>query len=319
MTILAGIDEAGYGPLLGPLVVSSAVFKVDDRALKSDMWRLLSESVSKEKRKLKGRFLITDSKKAYSRSTGISNIRRTVIGFLNAMSVNVDSVHDLVKLLAPDSLERLKKYKYYAGLEQELIKYDKDELSIAVKVLLKDFKLSNIELVSLNSRCLDVGHYNQMVEVVKNKASVLFSTVCSLINDLIVKYANEQIQIIVDRQGGRTNYRQALMDTFSGFEMTVLKEDAKTSSYEMKSGGTVLRIHFTTKADDRFLPVAIASMTSKYLREELVAAMNRYFISKCPDLQPTAGYWQDGSRFIEDLQKYLPDELEDKDYLVRSR
>jgi ribonuclease HII len=319
MTILAGIDEAGYGPLLGPLVVSSAVFRVDEQNIKSDMWHLLNNSVSQTKKSLKGRFLITDSKKAYSRSSGIFNIRRTVIGFIKAMSADVDNVNDLVKFLSSDSLERLKKYKYYANLEQELIKYDKDELSIAVKVLLRDLKSSNIELVSLCSRCLDVGYYNNLVEVVKNKASVLFSEVCSLINDLIVKFPNEKIQIIVDRQGGRSHYRQALMDIFVGFEMTVLKEDERTSSYEMINDKTTVRIHFTTKADDRFLPAALASMTSKYLREELVDAMNRYFISKCPDLQPTAGYWQDGTRFIADLEKYLPDELEHKDSLVRSR
>ena len=38
MTILAGIDEAGFGPLLGPLVVSSCVFSVAETSVEADLW-----------------------------------------------------------------------------------------------------------------------------------------------------------------------------------------------------------------------------------------------------------------------------------------
>ena len=62
--IVAGIDEAGYGPLLGPLVVSAALFRVpsDDDL---DLWDALSPVVSRAP--VDGAVPVNDSKKLYQR------------------------------------------------------------------------------------------------------------------------------------------------------------------------------------------------------------------------------------------------------------
>ncbi len=46
MTVLAGIDEAGYGPTLGPLVVSLAAFRVAGAEAEApgDLWSALGRS-----------------------------------------------------------------------------------------------------------------------------------------------------------------------------------------------------------------------------------------------------------------------------------
>jgi len=80
-----------------------------------------------------------------------------------------------------------------------------------------------------------------------------------------------------------------------------------------------LRIHFVVRADDRCLPVSLASMVSKYLRELLIANLNAYFIRCCGDLKPTAGYWQDGTRFIKDVRAKWPDIKIDDHQWIRSR
>jgi hypothetical protein len=85
MAILAGIDEAGFGPLLGPLVVSSAAFSVEPALLAADLWETLVKSVSRSRKHLGGRLLIADSKKAFNREEGLGHLERTSLIALDCM------------------------------------------------------------------------------------------------------------------------------------------------------------------------------------------------------------------------------------------
>jgi hypothetical protein len=42
-------------------------------------------------------------------------------------------------------------------------------------------------------------------------------------------------------------------------------------------------------------------MGAKLVRELLVARLNAYWSARCVELKPTAGYAQDGARFLRDL------------------
>ena len=84
MATLIGIDEAGYGPLLGPLVVSAVGLEVPEGLLRADLWEVLAKAVSAQKRGLAGRILIADSKKAYNRKKGIDPLRRSVLAGVHA-------------------------------------------------------------------------------------------------------------------------------------------------------------------------------------------------------------------------------------------
>ena len=43
-------------------------------------------------------------------------------------------------------------------------------------------------------------------------------------------------------------------------------------------------------------------MISKYLRELLMHRFNAYWKSLIPEVQPTAGYYSDGVRFLRDIE-----------------
>ena len=322
MATLVGIDEAGYGPLLGPLVASAVALEVPEGLLRADLWEVLGKTVSAQKRGLAGRLLIADSKKAYNRKKGIDPLRRSVLAGLYAWQngeTQTETVADILSLICPQLLERIDLYPWYQALDAHRLGHDAADVSIAGGVLGKTMAEHGISISSIQSRCLDVAFYNDRVGKVKNKSKVLFTEICSLIQQTFEQEATgtEPMQVIVDRQGGRTHYLRELQRMFPGASLSVIREDKKISSYEMNRSGRIMRIHFCIKADSKYLTVALASMVSKYLREVMMASLNRHFCELCTDLKPTAGYWQDGQRFVKDLSTRLEPHQFDKDKLVR--
>ena len=324
MGILVGIDEAGYGPLLGPLTVSAAAIRMSDEQIRGDHWGILKKAISKEKRSLKGRLLIADSKKAYNRKAGPVHLRRTVLAVLKCLENAYPEVpvtaRELANVLCAQCAPRLDGYEWYKGLDTQKLRSDCGDIGIAANVLRTSLRENDMQILTLKSRCLDVGYYNKMVENVKNKSRVLFTSIAGLIQEsLDLANEGEELQIVVDRQGGRARYGDLLRRMFGGMELSVIREDEIDSSYELRGVGKTMRIHFVVKADAKCMPVCLASMTSKYLREVMIESLNDYFVAQCDKIKPTAGYWQDGLRFVEEVKAHLPGVEYDEQKLVRSR
>ncbi|MEN6306940.1 MAG: hypothetical protein ABFD91_04220 [Anaerohalosphaeraceae bacterium] len=329
MAILVGIDEAGYGPLLGPLVVSGVAFSLPQTLLKSDLWSVLNSAVSKDKKGLAGRLLINDSKKAFSREKGPVHLLRTVLACLETIAQSQNplasfaapqTLLELLKQISPSSWGDLSRYPWYKELASVTLSWPQDA-TIAAGVWQRMLDKQQMKLLWMQTRFLEAGLYNERIDKIKNKSRVLFIEICSLIHEVFHHYADNDgpMQFLIDRQGGRMQYHQELLRMFPGMELTILGESETLSSYEMGSGNKKMRLHFSVEADGKFLPVALASMTSKLIRELLVKELNRYFTKSCPALKPTAGYWQDGQRYIADLKKNNLVDSFDSRLLIRQK
>ncbi len=319
MAILAGIDEAGFGPILGPLVVSSSAFRVPDNLIWANHWEILHASVSDKRAALKGRLLIVDSKKAFTRTIGIKHLRRTVLATLKHLGSEPKNLTELISSLCPDCLDHIAEYPWYKKASDYQLGGDDGDIGIAVSMLRADLANQHIELLGLKSRCLEVEHYNRMVNAVDNKAKVLFTAVAELMQSAIDTFPSDDLDMVVDRQGGRSHYQRQLQLMFGESQLRIIHEDQDRSSYEMRTNNRKIRVHFVVGADSKFLPVSLASIVCKYLREVLVENINNYFLGFNPAIKPTAGYWQDGLRFIEDIKTHIPNVKYDANQLIRCR
>ncbi len=306
MSILVGIDEAGLGPILGPLTVSSASFSMSSDLISCDLWQVLKNCIAPSRRHLAGRLLICDSKKAYSKSIGIVHLQRTTLSLLRCLGHQPELLGSLFKVISPDCRSRLSQYPWHVNCDSVPLIFDEPDIALSSNVFTSDSSSNKIQLLDLYNHCLDVGHYNHLIEKIQNKSVVVFNVICQLIKRNWDKFGRDDLQIIVDRQGGRSHYAELLSRIFPETTLTILKETSSISSYELIDSDKSMKIHFVVAGDKKFMPVALASMVSKYIRQLLMANINNYFVSHYSDLKPTAGYWQDGQRFIADIAEYLP-------------
>jgi hypothetical protein len=60
-------------------------------------------------------------------------------------------------------------------------------------------------------------------------------------------------------------------------------------------------------------------MASKYLRELLMTRFRSFWLARAPEVKPTAGYFQDGRRFLRDIGPFRSRLNIDPEAFVRCR
>ena len=301
LTLVAGIDEVGYGPILGPLVVSSSIFLINEDP-EDNMWQRLDESVGKHKKDLGSRILVCDSKKAYSRQTGLKHLERTVTAFLAQLHLITPNLTAVLPIITNDIVQSFKTYPWYFALyHDQLPKINQPTLD----ALTENMKQEGIDFIDFRCICTDVEEFNRVVRSTGNKATVVTLSVVALIRQIIslaVFCTAKKIIIYCDKLGGRTYYRD-ILETNPNIIVLKTEESSRISKYKLAVGktGREMDIQFEVGADNKHLPVALASMVGKYIREKVMQHMNDYLIKLQPGLKPTAGYWTDGHRFLRDM------------------
>jgi len=307
--ILAGIDEAGYGPLLGPLVTASAALRLPGLATQPipDLWKPLSPSVSRTRDRNNRKLHIADSKAVYSPSVGVANLERGVLAFAAASGLPIDSLDTLLSTLDPAAPAHLSRHPWYATPSPFPLVTSAASLAPTANGLRSSLTSAGISTIptTLAARVIPEGRYNDLVVQTRNKASVLFMHVAQLIQSLLTAHAAEPggLLLICDRQGGRDHYGEPLRTMFPDHHLTILEESPGVSTYQLSRNTALAVISFREKGETLSLPTALASMVCKYLRESLMHRFNLYFQSHQPTLQPTAGYYTDGQRFLVDTEE----------------
>ncbi len=321
--LLAGIDEAGYGPLLGPLVVAASAFDIPDGDLENPpcLWQRLSTTVSRGRAKSAKKLYIDDSKRVHAGAHGLRDLERGVLCASQLLFGPAESLQQLLQNVAGHCLDDLARHRWYDVRYDQRFPLEQDGLSLKLyaQALVEPMERARCQLQYFQARVLPERALNELFDKTRNKGSALFSIAAILLDQLLNAAGSRPCLIVCDRQGGRSHYGQLLRLMFPQWSLTIQSESESMCDYRLSDGPRRARIIFTEKAESQSLPVALASMLAKYLREALMARFNRFWLSHNPNLTPTAGYYTDGRRFLDDIQS-LRQTLGISDaHLIRSR
>ena len=304
---LIGIDEAGYGPSLGPLCHGVAAFAVPGNDPKPpDLYALLHPLVQRFPPDPPTALCVDDSKKVY---TGLG---------LEGLAMAVSSFGALN--LPAEDLTALTHDPWGHGLEMP-------SSAIQTRAVSEKLASNSVQLVLLAARALSARGFNARLAELgaeKNKADLNWERAATCLRQALEACSahstpNEPFFISIDRQGGRKFYLGPLSEFFNGAFVQTLEETSSCSAYALEWNGHPLRIEFRTESESQNLPVALASMAAKLTRELCMERFNAYFLSRQPDLKPTAGYPQDAKRFLKDIKKLRQEPGHEDAVLIRKK
>jgi ribonuclease HII len=321
MPFLIGMDEAGYGPNLGPLAVTAVAWEVpgDPRAI--DLWHEFSGIVAPEGTASGRHLQIADSKTVYTPARGLAPLERGVLAALALWRgpdvPGPETYRELCRALTAEAAVNPSE-PWYAEAELPLpLEPERDTAAMArFSQLLAGWRdrcqTRQIRLCSIHAALVSPESFNARTRRHDSKGRALSEISMEVLRrvwDDTAGARDEPALIIADKHGGRNRYHEFLPIVF-GDRFVACREEGPASSRYAARGA---EIRFETKSE-RHLSVALASMICKYLRELSMILFNRYWTRRLPGLKPTAGYPVDALRFrgeIAELQRELriPDDV----------
>jgi len=312
--IYAGIDEAGYGPMLGPLCVGLCVLKVDDWSADGpapELWKRLNRVVARELKGRGKRIVVADSKKlklanlrnGEKGAHPLTHLERTALCFLSAGGLTPGSDEELFDAIGL----RLESRDWYAGDRQVLpVAHDAAALKIDSNLLKVALGKRGITVSAMRCFALCEGAFNDVVRETGSKAETTLASVSghvrTLLSSLDKSDERHSVRIVCDRLGGRTRYLEPLRARLGGVGVETLEETEAWSRYRIGRSDSDVTLSFMPEAETKHMPVALASIIAKYARELAMARFNRYWCARAPELKPTAGYTTDARRWLADAE-----------------
>lgn len=305
MPYLIGTDEAGYGPNLGPLLISTCAWWVPEELFHADLYDVLATAVcDKPERGKAARIAIADSKLLYKPKGRIATLERGLFAALSLLDKRPANWNEMWSALAGDSGAPQQDLPWYEDFEmavpQDLEETQVDNAATALSSAVND---AGIRLVALRSRAIFPQQFNQLCDELDSKGAALSRQTMELLGEVLEPLDGSldgPAYVVCDKHGGRNRYATLLQAHFPDAWIQIRHEGRQESAYAWGQDERRVEIFFRA-GGERFLPAALASMACKYLRELAMAALNAYWGERVENLKPTAGYPVDAKRFKQEI------------------
>jgi hypothetical protein len=300
MPWVVGIDEAGYGPNLGPLVQAAVALHLPDDDPAG--WETLKEVVRRCHEPDDGRLLIDDSKKVYTRG-GLEALERGVMAALILMESTVGDVLRRGTLSGVGIREVLAGEAWYDPAESTPVAADGNGLFDVFKAFHEGLS-AGVGVGFHGAVVVPTARFNRVCDECGSKGAVLARGLVDLAAAAFTGLPADGRPVLFscDKQGGRNFYAAMVQQAFPGGWVVAEKESAAESRYRIDGLDRLVTVVFRPRADGDSVAVALASMVCKYLREVCMRQFNRFWRQHVPDLKPTAGYPGDAKRFYDAIR-----------------
>lgn len=306
MTWIVGIDEAGYGPNLGPFLMTAVACQVPDSCREADLWHLLRAGVRRSTEAGDELLLIDDSKRVYT-TRGLAGLERGVLAsFGCAIPALPATLAELIEWACPDDGEELRREVWYRGVEALPVHLAPGELEACAARFGEVCTSAAVGSWQVRSVVVCPARFNALLDESGTKGHVLSHALTYLLRWQRAHLpGKDDLVFFIDKHGGRNTYAAMIQHALSDGIVFGVQESMDRSAYRVHGLEREVRLEFQPRADGEHLCVALASMLSKYLREVLMLEFNRFWREHVPDLKPTAGYPGDAARFLQAIRQTI--------------
>lgn len=290
-----GIDEVGYGPLLGPLVLTGFQVRVPERMPFTRLDQHLKRSTANS-----SGFKVADSKVLYRGKKDLKKLESVALALWGAtteLPLKNLTLHKLWRAATGTPASRLREFPWHQPdlrlpLQAELSEID--TFAARLKHALDEIGAGAFA----RARVVFPLEFNACCEKLGSKNVALLTWTGQLLRDLGLP-RHEPATVIMDQQGGRRNYLPLLQALAADNEYGLVR------TTPLREGGVAvlsenMLLLAQPKADARYFLVSACSVMGKYLRELLMHQWNG-FITNRVRVAPTAGYGAQARAFVEKL------------------
>ncbi|MBN2716689.1 MAG: hypothetical protein JXX14_12615 [Deltaproteobacteria bacterium] len=271
--IVIGIDENGLGPVLGPMVVTACAFRASSYNTQT-FWTLADAALPAD-----------DSKVVFKQNKKVQ-AEQAVLKWLQLFN---QSANDAVALY--DRVSRPLK-RPCPGQQQNMcrpaVSLSVPQFGASVPKITDEinarFNTAGIETLTCAAFTVCPGTFNQTLKDKNlNKLKLDFLLMLQLTDHIRRLYPCESVLALCGKVGGTRCYLP-WFEFAKVHDATPIHEEHDESRYAV---GTDFEIAFIKNSDALHLPVAVASMVGKYLRELQMTEINELLL---PGEKHVSGY-----------------------------